>query len=318
MDTNPVFSIIIPAYNAQATIGKAIESILAQSYPHYEIIVVDDRSKDETAETARQSVGSAKLTVQTNTRPQGPAGARNHGLDIATGDFVAFLDADDKWLPNHLDEAAAFFKTKPDADVVFFNFSIHDLDDNELGDWFSNKSWLRAPENSTESDGYSRLTIDIRAKLLSDSFFHLQSVALRRSTCGDIRFDEHLSIGEDRDFALRIATRCSSDFHFKDVVTGVYYRHDDSLTSNTTANNIKALKGRSGAFGKYLAQDEYAAYRQLIKSVLRETNLDLAYYYRLSGSKTEARRALRESIRHGLCANQFRELLKLLLSGSGR
>ena len=93
------FSIIIPAFNSAATLARAIESVLIQSWPAYEIIVVDDGSTDATAEVARQFGDMIYLIQQTNS---GVSAARNAGAAVATGDWLAFLDADDLWEKNKL------------------------------------------------------------------------------------------------------------------------------------------------------------------------------------------------------------------------
>jgi glycosyltransferase involved in cell wall biosynthesis len=90
----PRISVVIPAYNAASTIGTCVESVKRQRYPDMEIIVVDDGSGDDTAEIAQGMPGVTTI-VQGNA---GPAGARNKAIGIATGEWLAFLDADEEWL----------------------------------------------------------------------------------------------------------------------------------------------------------------------------------------------------------------------------
>jgi glycosyltransferase involved in cell wall biosynthesis len=92
-------SVIIPAYNAAACIERAICSVLAQSRPADEIIVVDDGSTDNTAEVVRRFADAVQLIGQANA---GVSAARNAGIRAAVGDWIAFLDADDEWLPEYL------------------------------------------------------------------------------------------------------------------------------------------------------------------------------------------------------------------------
>jgi glycosyltransferase involved in cell wall biosynthesis len=112
MPSPPTISAIIPAYNAAAFIGSAIESALAQTCPPVEIIVVDDGSTDDTAEVVRQFAEPVRLLTQTN---GGPAAARNHAARAASGEWLAFLDADDLWLPQKLEREIAFIS---DASVA--------------------------------------------------------------------------------------------------------------------------------------------------------------------------------------------------------
>jgi GT2 family glycosyltransferase len=93
-------SVIIPAYNAARFVGNAIESALGQTVPPLEVIVIDDGSGDGTAEVVARFPAPVRLVRQSN---GGPAAARNHGARVATGEWLALLDADDRWLPHKLE-----------------------------------------------------------------------------------------------------------------------------------------------------------------------------------------------------------------------
>ena len=98
----PLVSVIMPAYNSEKYIGKSIESVLAQDYENFELIIIDDGSQDGTKSIAEQYAKSdvrIKLLEQAN---QGVSVARNKGLDTATGEYVAFLDSDDLWDADNL------------------------------------------------------------------------------------------------------------------------------------------------------------------------------------------------------------------------
>lgn len=95
----PLVSVIVPAFNAATTIATCIRSIIAQTYGPIEIVVVDDGSTDATADVARSFGGTVRCVVQENA---GDAAARNTGIAASTGTYVAFLDADDLWLPGKL------------------------------------------------------------------------------------------------------------------------------------------------------------------------------------------------------------------------
>jgi glycosyltransferase involved in cell wall biosynthesis len=102
----PTVSVIIPAYNAEAFLARAIGSVEAQSFRDFELVVVDDGSTDGTADIAR---GFSSVRYVRGTH-QGEAGARNLGLEEATGELVAFVDADDEWLPEKLARQVAFME----------------------------------------------------------------------------------------------------------------------------------------------------------------------------------------------------------------
>ena len=112
--SNPLqISVVIPAYNSEGFVARAIESIQRQTYPVLEILVVDDGSKDRTAEVAAACGPTVRVIRQPN---GGPAAARNHGVRESKGDWIALLDADDTWLPNKLEKQVAALQ--PDTDLV--------------------------------------------------------------------------------------------------------------------------------------------------------------------------------------------------------
>ena len=108
-------SVIMPAYNRADTILRAVRSVLAQTYRDWELIVVDDGSTDETAALVSKLDPRIRVIRQNN---QGITGARNTGLAASTGQYIAFLDSDDEWLPHHLELCVAFLDASPDQHFV--------------------------------------------------------------------------------------------------------------------------------------------------------------------------------------------------------
>ncbi len=113
-DSGPSISVVIPCYNAAHFLRATIESILQQTRPATEVIVVDDGSTDDSARIAASFGPPVRVIRQEN---QGESAARNRGIEAATGDWVAFLDADDLWLPTKLARQAEVIRSAP-ADVV--------------------------------------------------------------------------------------------------------------------------------------------------------------------------------------------------------
>ncbi|MEI8064356.1 MAG: glycosyltransferase family A protein, partial [Verrucomicrobiota bacterium] len=106
----PAFSVVIPAYNAQDYLGAAIESVLNQTLPPLEIIVIDDGSTDDTRERLRIYEGRIRYYRQKN---QGIGASRNFGISFAKGDWIALLDADDVWHPRKLECQSAVIVRNP-------------------------------------------------------------------------------------------------------------------------------------------------------------------------------------------------------------
>ena len=109
----PTVSIILPTYNRVGSVQAAIHSVLAQTYIDYELIVVDDGSTDETASHVRE-IADPRLIYVLHPQNKGAAAARNTGMRMARGDYIAFLDSDDTWHPQKLEVQVEFLKNSPD------------------------------------------------------------------------------------------------------------------------------------------------------------------------------------------------------------
>jgi len=125
------FSVIIPAYNAGKTISRAIESVLAQSYPLYEIIVVDDASTDNTCEVVSGSYAGNVQLIQKLTN-YGSSVARNTGMNAATGSYFAFLDADDVWHKDKLMLVNTVLSANPGISLFYHPFTMDDITAKQL------------------------------------------------------------------------------------------------------------------------------------------------------------------------------------------
>lgn len=126
-------SIVMPAYNAEAFVGRSIGSILEQSYGNWELLVIDDCSTDATADKlAVLSQQDDRIKFQKNTQNLGAAGTRNKALNAASGQYVAFLDADDQWERDKLSVQVAFMQ-EHEAAFTFTGYRVVAEDGNSLG-----------------------------------------------------------------------------------------------------------------------------------------------------------------------------------------
>lgn len=114
MNNAPLITCIVPVYNGERFVGETVDSMLAQTYGPIEVVVVNDGSTDGTAKILGQFGDRITVVDQENA---GQAAARNHGLKVGKGDFFAFLDADDLWLPEKLELQIAFMAAHRDADL---------------------------------------------------------------------------------------------------------------------------------------------------------------------------------------------------------
>jgi hypothetical protein len=132
---DPLVSVIVPAFNAASTVRETLHSVLAQTYVHIEVIVVDDGSTDDTAATVAQIAGH-DARVRLERRPRcGVAAARNHTIGLAFGEFIAPMDADDLWHPSKLQrQLNRFHIGEPDMGLVYSWYRSIDTDSRVLED----------------------------------------------------------------------------------------------------------------------------------------------------------------------------------------
>ena len=185
----PLVTAIIPAFNAERFVVDAVSSVLAQSYPSLECVVVNDGSTDRTSELVRSFGPKVRLVEQPN---RGVASARNQGIAEAAGDLVAFLDADDIWAPDKIARQVEVQLTTGAA-LIYTGLTFVDEDLTPLHD-------LQAPPPLEAI----RNSLLLQARSISVA----QTALVTRAAIEGIGgFDETLSTSADTDVALRIATR---------------------------------------------------------------------------------------------------------------
>lgn len=186
---SPVVSVIIPTYNRIEYVQIAVESVLNQTYDRYELIVVDDGSTDDTIAILKNRFGDAiRCARQENL---GESVARNNGIDIARGDYIAFLDSDDLWLPHKLEEI--IISLKKDEETAFIFSSVWVIDAN--GEQIGNRPMMPDLESSEVS----------LLRLLMGNFIQISSLVVRKDVLRAVgAFDPIIKYGEDWDLILRL------------------------------------------------------------------------------------------------------------------
>lgn len=187
----PKVSVIIPTYNNSAHIARAIDSVLIQTYRDIEIIVVNDGSTDDTEERLRAYGDQIRYIYQEN---QERSAARNTGMRHAQGEFIAFLDTDDYWLPNKLQQQIAILEQKPEIDVVYSRAYLVDDDERKHG-------LIGHPIQGSRHEIYHQL-------LFGNNIIPSPTPVVRQSCCRQIGdFDLQLCQVEDLDYWLRVSER---------------------------------------------------------------------------------------------------------------
>lgn len=182
----PLFSVVIPVYNRAGSLGSALASVRAQSCMDFEVIVVDDGSRDDPAAVVEGLSDQRIRVVRQDNR--GATAARNRGIDLARGRYIAFLDSDDVFLPHHLATMAGFLQGRTNT-VAYARIVA-----NRGG----GRSLVKPPRALRAGE-------HMATYLLCDrGFVPTITLVVPREIAARVRYDERVSFGDDKDFALRL------------------------------------------------------------------------------------------------------------------
>lgn len=227
----PTFSVVMAAYNSALTIGEAIESVRCQTRSDWELLVVDDGSRDRTAGVA-EAFADPRVRVVRTAGNRGPAAARNRGIALAQAPLVCTLDSDDLWLPHYLDTMARTLDSNPGAAVACTDAWVLDQTTGRVRKK-SAMAFLDPP------DPLPGDTETFLAELLRRNFIY-NSVAARRESLRAVGgYDERLWIGEDWELWLRLAAAGLRFVHAPQLLA-VYRQRTDSLMTSHPERLIEA------------------------------------------------------------------------------
>lgn len=193
MKEQPLVSVIICVYNAERYIGECLRSVFAQTYPHFELIVVNDCSNDGTVAEVEKFTDPRLRLIHLPTTSGGPSVPRNRGVDIATGKYFAFLDADDLWLPEKLEKQVAFMEDHPEYGYTHTACWKIDEHGNRLG--------IRHGDSLPPTGPYWEV-------LLQQVWMSSSTVMVSRDSwerIGPFNETDEWRVHEDLEFALRYA-----------------------------------------------------------------------------------------------------------------
>ena len=250
-----LISIIMAAYNAEKTIEQAINSVLSQTYPDFELLVVNDCSTDKTAMLAEAIVKKDdRVRLISNEKNSGVSYTRKHGLEEASGEWVAILDSDDAWAPEKLEKQINLQK-KTNADLLFTGSAFMDADGKPI-DWY-----LAAPAEVT----YRQL---LKQNVLSNS-----SALVRKEL-----YAKYYAVGDGmhEDFALWLNILKDGRKAYGVDEPLLIYR---IAKSSKSGNKFKAAKMNWNTY-RYIGLNPIeAAYYEgwyMIKNVIKYTNLKIS------------------------------------------
>lgn len=271
MSQFPFFSVIIPTYNRAAFIEETIKSVLAQTYPHYEIIVVDNCSTDNTLELLEPFIRAGQIQFIQHEENYERARSRNTGMTAARGDFVTFLDSDDFMYPENLADAAEYARSHPDAKCFHNLFELVDGQRNVIY-----KFKLPSLKNQTRAIAYGNFMSCI------GDFIH-------REIYTQYRFDTRPEVtgSEDWDFWLRVLADYKVG-RIEKVNNGI--RHHEGRSVNNQ-DMVSLQRGLEQIIAKISADPHLkGVYRRYLKRIEATS---LIYMAILANSGFRYREALR-------------------------
>lgn len=229
-------SVIIPTYNREASIVKAIESVLNQTYTIQEVIVVDDGSTDNTEDVVHQ-IRDERVKFYKTYENHGAGAARNYGVKQAKCELIAFHDSDDEWLPDKIEKQVTYMETHPNVGLVYTAFTAYS----------SNDIFEFPPQFKENSHLYEGCLLRI---LLMHNTVGTPTILMPKKIFDELNgFDEQMNALEDWEFAIRVADRYRIGF-VADSCVKVSYKGEQMSKSFSKyyANNCYILRKHSATY----------------------------------------------------------------------
>lgn len=224
---SPKISVIIPTYNRAHTLPRAIDSVLAQDYPFFDLWVVDDGSVDETHKILEAYAKEQKVNI-IMTENSGVSAARNLGVQSSKGEWVSFLDSDDEWLAHKLSAQVALLKENPSLKLIH-----------------GEEIWIRKGKRVNQRKIHQKSGGDIFLRSLDLCLISPSAVLLSRELFNQMGgFDEEFVVCEDYDLWLKITSLYPVGF-VTDPILKKYGGHDDQLSQKFVGMDywrVKAMK----------------------------------------------------------------------------
>jgi len=216
MKTDPEVSVIIPAYNREDFIADSINSVLAQTFSDYEIIIINDGSTDRTADIVK-SIKNPRIKLL-STQRQGPYIARNYGIKRARGNYLAFLDSDDIWFASKLEKQMRTITATPDTALVFTNGYVFETDSRR----YSLKLTHYSDQSRKLDKGYT--------ELLKKNYISTSSVLIKKDVFEKLGYFLKENRGcLDYQMWLRVARGYKIEYIHEPLL--LYTAHEQSLSS---------------------------------------------------------------------------------------
>lgn len=265
----PKVSVNICCYNSEKFIKETIESVEAQTFNDYEVIIIDDGSKDRTGEIVKSIKDPRmKYYYQDN---KGLSVSRNRAIELSNGEFIAFLDHDDLWEKDKLEKQIALFKSKPDLGLVYSDCYVYNM---------KNKKKIK----------YSDLVKFHRGKVIDELFYEdfmpLLMIMIKKEIIKEIGgFNENLQIAEDYDFLVRLAEKYEVDYVPEPL--GTYLMHE----ANSMRKKIRLFEEEIEVLSKYRDKFKNIKDKLFTKQLLKK-HQEIVFMHIYENRSNEARNIL--------------------------
>jgi glycosyltransferase involved in cell wall biosynthesis len=305
----PHFSVIIPAFNSASTLPRAIDSVLQQSYPPKEIILVDDGSTDGTPDIAARYGNKLCYLRQENA---GVSSARNHGAQAASGDWLAFLDADDWYCPDRLRLHADWIRDDSTLDFLTGDYEYRDEAGKSLGTSLSQHASGRMM--LAKAAGSSRVVMDRAREIeayVADHFGDTHTLSVPRRMFVDLGgYPPGYTVCEDVHFLIRLVSR-SRRIGVICIPLGVYTIHGGSATRRDVLGaqqeNVRTLADLQRLSGGFPIPVRLGVQRRM-----QAARYNLACVLAKNGQRAAAMRAVLPSLISKPGWRSLRDVLSML------
>ena len=274
MSKKPLISIIIPIYNAENYIGKTIESFINQSFKNFELIMVNDGSKDDSVKIAKKKLEKSNLQYKLiDQENMGVSGARNTGIEEVNGDYILFFDDDDFIKDNYFNNIVEVIKKK-DLDALFWGYDVSDEDGNIFRKYEQVYSYI---------DGILPGKKVVEKLLKGELNIRIGSCLFNKKIIlnNNFRFIKNIRYGEDQEFHTRVLLKCERVASIKESKM-VYLKRKNSASYEIAPYRLDALKAYEILLRDLKKQDEYKKAYNLLKHYYipkAAMNIYKSYYF---------------------------------------
>src|SRR5574341_182862 len=265
-------SVIIPCYNNEPYLRECLDSVLNQTFSDYEVIVVDDGSTDGTEVIIQNYLPRVKYLRQSN---QGPAAARNAGIEAASGEYIAFQDADDIWYPEKLEAQVKFMEANPRFAWIYSEMCT--FNDRQIlqASWFSDR-----PTHQGK----------VFEQLINNNFIPTITVMIKKETLLSMNcFDVNLRSCEDKDIWLRLAWKYEIGRLNKVLAKRRFHSH------NLCRDNRLMIASEVEVMRKLRKMTSDLRLQRILENKISKLHFELGYFYFARNELARAREFFRKS-----------------------